>query len=150
MKNLSILFMLVLTVTCCTPEKTPIEYGLDKCHYCRMTIVDKRFGCELVTSKGKVYKFDATECMAHYMEQENLNAEGVALVLTNTWDRPGELISVESCLFLQSENMPSPMGEFINPFADGDSAIKQREAHSGNIYKWEDLKAKLREETGPM
>ena len=28
-----------------------------------MTIVDPRYGAELVTTKGKVYKYDAVECL---------------------------------------------------------------------------------------
>jgi copper chaperone NosL len=143
MKKTSFIFLLALSAACCAPEKSPIEYGLDKCHYCRMTIVDQRFGAELVTPKGKVYKFDATECLAHYIHQEDLNSSETALLFTNTWDRPGELIPVNECYFLQSKNMPSPMGEYINPFSDQALALENRESNSGNIYRWDDLKEKF-------
>ncbi|MBR9998119.1 MAG: nitrous oxide reductase accessory protein NosL [Cyclobacteriaceae bacterium] len=113
-----------------------------------MTIVDQRFGCELVTSKGRVYKFDATECMVHYMDAENHKTGEISLLLTNTWDSPGELIHVADCYFLQSENMPSPMGEFINPFSEKTSALEYQESRSGRIYQWDDLKDKLESKIG--
>ena len=34
-----------------------------------MTIVDKVHAAEIVTQKGKVYKFDATECMINFMDE---------------------------------------------------------------------------------
>ena len=33
-----------------------------------MTIVDNKHSAELVTTKGKVYKFDAIECMIRHLQ----------------------------------------------------------------------------------
>lgn len=32
--------------------------GSDQCDNCKMTITDIKYGTELITEKGKVYKFD--------------------------------------------------------------------------------------------
>ena len=40
--SLVVLFMLALQA--CNPESKPIVYGQDKCEFCRMSIVDQRFG----------------------------------------------------------------------------------------------------------
>jgi len=134
MKNrFAIIFLMTVQMIACQPEKAPIDYGLDKCHFCKMTIVDKRFGAELVTSKGKVYKFDATECLIHFISTKEVPVREMALLLTNTFDQPGDLIKVEQCSFLQCENMPSPMGAFINPFLSEDRARKTLELNSGRI-----------------
>ncbi len=131
--------LLAILCTLCTPERSPIDYGLDKCHYCKMAIVDQRFGCELVTSKGKVYKFDATECLVHFMDTRAVPIDEVAMLLTNTFDKPGELVHVDHCYFLQSENMPSPMGKYINPFSEKNLAMEYKESQSGSIYQWKEL-----------
>ncbi len=138
-KSYHIALLLAVMITACTPERSPIDYGLDKCHFCKMAIVDQRFGCELVTTKGKVYKFDATECLVHFIDMHEIPRNEIAMMLTNTFDKPGDLVHVEHCYFLQSENMPSPMGKFINPFSEKNLALEFRESKSGAIYQWNEL-----------
>lgn len=141
----AILLLLAVQMIACQPEKVPIDYGLDKCHFCKMTIVDQRFGAELVTSKGKVYKFDATECLIHFIDTKEVPAREMALLLTNTYDQPGDLLEVGQCSFLQCENMPSPMGAFINPFSNEDLARETLELNAGRIYQWQELTDRLAE-----
>ncbi len=66
LKRLSILILLLIVTNCSVSPKA-IDYGNDGCHFCKMTIVDKLHAAEVVTNKGKVYKFDATECMINFM-----------------------------------------------------------------------------------
>jgi copper chaperone NosL len=108
-----------------------------------MAIVDRRFGCELITKKGKVYKFDATECLIHFIAREEVSISETSMLFTNTLDKPGELLQVEHCYFLQSENMPSPMGMFINPFHEKNLAMKYKKSQSGTVYQWDELKHHL-------
>ena len=54
------LVALFLAVSC-SPEAQPINYGSDQCDFCRMTIVDKAHAAEVVTKKGRAYKFDSGE-----------------------------------------------------------------------------------------
>ena len=73
----------------CNPESKPIIYGQDKCDFCRMSIVDQRFAGEIVTQKGKVFKFDAVECMLNYINNQVEDQRTIKLILTNTYDNPG-------------------------------------------------------------
>ena len=50
----------------CTQEPEPLVYGKDVCQFCKMTLMDHKFGAELVTNKGKVYKFDDINCMLNF------------------------------------------------------------------------------------
>ena len=59
----AIVTILFLSLAACTVAPVPINFGSDGCHFCKMTIVDKQHAAELVTSKGKAYKYDAIECM---------------------------------------------------------------------------------------
>ncbi|MCX8489678.1 MAG: hypothetical protein ORN54_01270 [Cyclobacteriaceae bacterium] len=43
--------ILLLFISCST-EPEPLVYGTDICHFCKMTLMDKKFGAELVTKKG--------------------------------------------------------------------------------------------------
>ncbi len=139
----SLFFGLVLIVSSCKPEGKPIDYGHDKCDYCMMTIVDQRFGCEVVTKKGKVYKFDAVECMVNYVSEKVEDENGLALLFTNTHDHPGKFIDAHSAKYLVSKNMPSPMGMYINPFGDAAEAQKMQQQNGGEIFSWDELRAKF-------
>lgn len=144
--TVSLKFILLLTLgflAACEPEGKSIAYGEDKCEFCRMSIVDNQFGCEVVTQKGKVQKFDAVECMVNYLDQRVEDESKIALILTNTFDFPGSLTSAEDCHYLISKNMPSPMGMYINPFVQPSKARKYQEENSGTVYKWDELRTEF-------
>jgi len=110
-----------------------------------MSIVDQRFGGEVVTQKGKVYKFDAVECMINYLDQDEVDETKINLILTNTYDAPGVLMNAPDCFYLKSKNMPSPMGMFLNPFESTAEAIKNQEENTGTILRWDELRAEFTE-----
>lgn len=111
-----IFFLISFWLLGCGAHPEPIAFGVDHCIYCKMKISDPRFGGELVTSKGKVYKFDAMECLLPYME-ESKNDE-FAHILGIAYDDPGHLIAVEQLKFVISEEYPSPMGAHLAGFRD--------------------------------
>ena len=136
---------LILAFFSCKPEGKPIDYGHDKCDFCMMSIVDQRFGCEIVTKKGKVFKFDAVECMVNYMKERVEDEGKLALLLTNTYDKPGKFTPAPQAHYLISKNMPSPMGAYINPFAELVEAQKMQQQNSGEIFSWDELRKKFAE-----
>ena len=144
--TVSLKIILLLTmgiIAACKPEGKPIAYGEDKCEFCRMSIVDNQFGCQVVTQKGKVHKFDAVECMVNYLDQRVEDESKINLMLTNTFDFPGSLTAAEDCQYLISKNMPSPMGMYINPFVQPSEARRYQEENSGTVYKWDELRAEF-------
>lgn len=131
---------LSLLLWSCNPQSQPIDYGADKCEFCRMSIVDQRFGGEIVTQKGKIYKYDAVECLVNYIDERIEDETALKLVLTNTYDNPGKLNDAKSCVYLKSENMPSPMGMYLNPFQNPAEAEKAKTQNEGQIMSWEELR----------
>lgn len=65
----------------CTTGPEPIRYGQDNCHHCQMTLMDKRFGAEIVTDKGKVYKFDDLNCLVNFMKAGAVPETSMAQIL---------------------------------------------------------------------
>ncbi len=108
-----------------------------------MTIVDRQHGAEAVTKKGKVYKFDAIECMVSYLEQ-NPEQEW-SYLLVNYFEQPGDLIPAEEATYLISPNLPSPMGAFLTAFASETKAQRVQAEKTGELLGWEDLPEKLQE-----
>jgi copper chaperone NosL len=93
----------------CTQSPEPIRYGKDACEFCKMTIMDKRYAAEIVTDKGKAFKFDDLSCMVKYMKANKLNESTLAFVVVNDYNKPGEWIDVKTATFLSSKDLRSPM-----------------------------------------
>ncbi len=121
----------------CTIKPEPINYGQDGCHFCKMTIVDKLHAAEVVTNKGKIYKFDATECMINFMD--DFDTSTIKLYLSNNYTEPEALIDATKATFLISKSVPSPMGAFLSAFKNKEDAVKVQTEKGGEIYNWEDL-----------
>jgi len=143
MKTLKIITTLVVLglLWSCNISPKPIEYGQDACHFCKMTIVDKIHAAEVVTAKGKVYKFDATECMINFLNE--FDTSTIELYLSNNFTNPEELIDATQATFLISKNVPSPMGAFLSAFKNKEDAIKLQAKKDGEIYSWESLLKKF-------
>ena len=142
MKYLIFFSGILFLFAACSPKPKPIEYGVDKCDFCRMTIVDAQHGAEVVTTKGKVYKFDAIECMVRYVGEKGENTFSSFWVndLTTT---AGELVDATSCTYLISQNVPSPMGAFLSGFAEKETAKEWQQEKSGELFDWAGLLMKM-------
>ena len=131
-----------LLVSSCKVEPEQINYGKDTCHYCSMTIVDHQYASELVTAKGKVYKYDAIECLINDLKSRD--STEVGLLLVNDYGNPGELFSATSATFLISEGVPSPMGAFLSAFASKTTAEEVKSDKGGELYSWQEVQKKIK------
>ncbi|QBA63218.1 nitrous oxide reductase accessory protein NosL [Muriicola soli] len=136
-----IVLSLVLLISC-KPGPDPIQYGFDGCHYCSMTIVDKQHASEFVTQKGKVYKFDASECMINFTK--DFDSSVIALYLVNDYNNPGVLVDATRATYLISENIPSPMGAYLTAFNSKEEANIARDINQGILLSWDELGQRLR------
>lgn len=133
---------LLLLAVSCKIEPQPITYGSDACHFCHMTIVDRQHASELVTGKGKVYTFDAAECMLHFLK--DAPPDDNSLLLVSDFNRPGTFIEAESASYLISEKLPSPMGAFLTAFASHTEAEEALQRYGGTLFDWQNLQQHLK------
>jgi copper chaperone NosL len=121
----------------CAVEESPIVYGKDACHFCKMNIVDKQHAAEIVTEKGKPFKYDAVECM---MLDISANTErNVALFLITDYLTPRKLVDAREATYLISEKLPSPMGANLTGFKSKVEAEKFQVEKTGKLYSWTEL-----------
>lgn len=117
----------------CNSGPQEIIIGTDHCSACKMRVTDAHFGAELVTAKGKVYKFDDAICLKNYLQQErDIVAQNLYLTL---YSRPNQLIEVNKAVIVQDESIRGPMGGNIAVFAHADSIILGLKA-TGKIIDW--------------
>lgn len=141
--NLLIVPVAILLMSCDTGPQ-PIKYGKEDCHHCKMKIIDDRFGSEIVTKKGKVFKFDAAECMIrYYLDLNNDQKHNVKEILVTDASERGLLINAITANYLISENFPSPMGADLSAFNKKEKAEEYQKEHSGDLYNWGALLGKF-------
>lgn len=133
-KNLLLWLSLLGLCISCNPTPQPIDFGADSCAYCKMSIVDQQHGAEMVTTKGKVYKYDAIECMIRDIQDRE--QEQFAFLLVCDYAHPAELVDATQSHFLISENIPSPMGAYLSAFSDAATARATKAEQGGEIYDW--------------
>ena len=122
----------------CSIKESPIVYGKDACNFCKMNIVDKQHAAEIVTTKGKPFKYDAIECMVE--EMKSRNESELSLILITDYSNPGKLVDAKSATYLISEKIPSPMGANLSGFGNKENAKQTAKEKSGKIYSWSELK----------
>jgi copper chaperone NosL len=103
-----------------------------------MTIVDRQHAAQAVTNKGRVYKFDAIECLLNYVEDEG-GEEQFAHLLVNDFQQPGVLIPAQESQYLISKAVPSPMGAYLSAFEHAEAADQMQAEKGGHVYHWKAL-----------
>ena len=126
----------------CEVSPKPINYGSDSCHFCSMTIVERQHAAQLVTQKGKTFKFDAVECMVNHLK--DVDVATMELFLVNDYQAPGDLIDAKKATFLISKEIPSPMGEYLSAFKSRVEAEHIEDKNNGKLYSWNELLTKFK------
>ncbi|MEO5907888.1 MAG: nitrous oxide reductase accessory protein NosL [Ginsengibacter sp.] len=106
---LSIFVVLLFGMISCNSGPQPIKLGTDACDFCKMSIADRNFGAEIITSKGKVYKFDDTHCLATF-RKKNIDSNIVKHVYFVNFFEPHNFIEADHAFLLKSSELHSPMG----------------------------------------
>ena len=139
---LGVAILTLLLVTSCKVEQEEINYGKDGCLFCSMTIVDNQHAAELVTAKGKVYKYDAIECLINDLKRRD-SAE-IGMLFVNDYSNPGDLISAETATYLISEGVPSPMGAFLSGFSNKADAEEVKTENGGELFDWQAVRKQIK------
>lgn len=128
-----------LTFISCSVKPEPIVYGKDNCHLCKMTIMDKRFGAEVVTTKGMIYKFDDVNCMINFLNSNYLEEREVAHKLVVDFSQPEKLIDAPYAFFIKSPEIRSPMASQVASFESEETKNEYNKQWKGIYLTWGEL-----------
>lgn len=135
------LISLIAIISSCEVKPEPINYGSDGCHFCKMTIVDNQHAAQLVTVKGRAYKYDAIECMMNHLKNWHDNPD-VKFFLVTDYSVPGKLVDATHSHYLISNAIPSPMGGFLSAFENSVPRDQILSENEGESLNWNELKIK--------
>ena len=137
MKKIVLLFSSLFMIACVSNEPNPIKLNVDTCEFCKMTISNGKFGAELLTKKGRYYKFDDLSCMLLYAK-ENTNVQ-VQSFFVNDYAKDNTLIPAEQSFYLRGGDLNSPMrGNFAAFASDKDQGNFQKQLNAKTLT-WEQV-----------
>ena len=113
---------MITLAACAKSEPQAIAVGKDQCENCKMTITEPKYATQLITEKGRIYKFDDISCMKDY---EVSNTESTGNAKTYVADFPtGNFIESSTATFIKGGDIKSPMGGNTQAFQDKAAAEK--------------------------
>lgn len=140
------LFLIIAFLTSCSLEVEPINYNNDECFLCKMLISDERFGGEIITKKGKIYKFDSIECMIEFYNSEE-NKNETEKLFTVDYSVPKKLINAKSAVYLHTDEISSPMGANILSFESENIREEYFKKYKGEKLSFDEVVKKISEES---
>ncbi len=136
-----IVFLIMLNlIFACSIEPSKIEYGKDACHFCKMTIVEKTHAAQIVTKKGKPFKYDAIECLLN--DLYNRNIDEIELFLVTDYLNPTVIIDAKTAIYLISPAIKSPMGANLSAFLSNEDAEKFVKTNVDKTLNWKEIQAR--------
>ncbi len=137
-KSTLLILLTAITLSACAnsgPE--PIALNKDNCEFCKMTIAEGKFGCEVITAKGRVYKFDDLSCLMEY-KSENATKE-LKSVYVSDYTKNNVLLAAENAFYINSEEINSPMGGGFAAFADEKTALEYADKLDAKMLNWKNI-----------
>lgn len=133
--------ILVLGLISCSSGPQPIKLGEESCTFCKMTISDNRFGGEIITKKGRIYKFDDTHCVLGFMKSNTINNNDISDTYLVNFEEPHNFVNVKNAFLLKSEAFHSPMGGNIATFDEKSKMEKANTSIKGDgvVTTWDEL-----------
>lgn len=121
-KSILLAFPILAIMSCQKSGPKDFLLGKDQCDNCKMTIADLPYATELITEKGRVYKFDDISCMTMY---ENSEADKVKNAKKYVIDAPtGKFLELTKATLIKGGSIKSPMGGNTQAFENKAAAQK--------------------------
>lgn len=133
------LLWVMLGAASCNVKPVPIKIGTDACSFCKMGIADQRFGAELITVKGKIYKFDDFHCLAEFTKQDEVKQKDIDRMYLVNYQKPHDFIELQKAFLLKSEALRSPMGSNIAAFQTEKALRSASQTAKGSVVQWTSL-----------
>lgn len=130
-------FVLPVLFIHCTTGPRPIQYGSEACASCKMTLVDKHYGAEVVTKKGKIFVVDDLNCLVKFLKNGGVAPADIAGRFVTDYAHPGVLLDAEKAVYLKSEGLTTPMASGIAAFAGTGDLEPVKSLTGGVALDWE-------------
>ena len=101
-----------------------------------MMITDNKYGAEVVSDKGKIYKFDSIECLIEFALEKNIVGDASQSFLVTDFSKPENLIDAKTAFYVHNDNFRSPMGLNVSAFGSESELTSFITANGGKKLSW--------------
>ncbi len=134
-----IICVLAVGLASCVSGPKPIGFGKEECVFCKMTIMDKQFGCQVVNTKGKHFNFDDLSCLIGYLDTDIIPAGEIGAIYVPDYTGNHPLLPAEGLFYVESEALHSPMAGNMAAFSGKDSAQRYAASLQGKMVTWQSI-----------
>ncbi|CAM3284728.1 Nitrous oxide reductase [Flavobacterium longum] len=135
------IFLTLLTtcflMSCGAKEPKPIKLNADDCDFCKMTISNGKFAAQLITQKGRHYKFDDIACMIQFAKSNTVVPYEAFFV--NDYLKDNSFIPVEKSFLLKGGTINSPMRGNCAAFATANEQKEFQTQLHAEAMTWEQV-----------
>ncbi len=104
-----------------------------------MGVIDPKFGAELITKNGKIYKFDDVSCLNHYLKSNATETSDIRQLLVINFEKENDFLPIDQAVFVLGPAVKSPMGSHAAAFASRDKAEKMNATLQGELLSWKEV-----------
>lgn len=133
----AILVALLTFSACSSNEPKPITLNSDGCEFCKMKISNGKFAAEVITQKGRYYKFDDIACMVQYVKTHT--SVQYTSFFINDYQQENTLIPAKSSFYIRGGSLSSPMRGNIAAFSTEAEAATQSEKLGATPTSWDEI-----------
>lgn len=131
--------LLVVLVSSCNTGPEAIAVGKDNCYFCKMTISDAKCGAEIVTKKGKLYKFDDIHCLLSFNKAKMIEAAEIKDIYLADYAGTHTLINVKESFLLEGGDIKTPMNGNVIAFKSNDEMKPFLKSLNAKETSWQEL-----------
>ena len=131
--------MFTLLLGSCNAGPEAITVGRDNCSHCKMSISDIKYAAEIVTPKGKVYKFDDVKCLLAFKNEKTIDEAEVKDIYLSDFSPPHNLVNSNKAFLLQGGSIHAPMNGDVVAFASRDSLTKTAAQLGAAEVSWQQV-----------
>lgn len=135
------IFLTLLTtcflMSCGNKEPKPIKLNTDACDFCKMTISNGKFAAQLITQKGRHYKFDDIACLIQFAKSNTVVPYESFYV--NDYLKDNSFIPVEKSFLLKGGRINSPMRGNCAAFATVNEQKEFQTQLHAEAMSWEEV-----------
>lgn len=136
--NAALLVLFTISILSCSNRgPKPIFINKDICDYCTMTISNLKYSSELITAKGRVYKFDDISCMIKFAKSNTVVPYKAFYV--NDFLADNKLIPVEQGHCLMGGTIHGPMNGKVAVFSTKNDAEENQSKLNAQPVDWKEI-----------
>jgi copper chaperone NosL len=104
--------LLVFIISACSKGPQPVLWGKQSCEFCKMTLMDHRYGAQILNRYGKAIQFDDIICLSGYLDAGNIAKENIRCIYFVDF-KTSDLLPADKTIIVKSEQLRSPMSSHL-------------------------------------